>query len=713
VRYRSAVLSLCVVANGLLASGPIPALAESDDTKPLAVKEVVVSSTRLPDTPVDARTLPAKVTVITAEDIKKTGAKTVQEAIQWATGIVMYDQVGNAYQQSIDLRGFNGQPVPATTVVIDGQRINEPDFNTVNFDLIPYETIERIEIIPGASAIYGKNALGGVINIITKRGSDKHQVVGETLFGSFQRRRYALSASGPIGKFDYYASFSREAEDGFRDESDARLWRFFGKVGYRPTDQTDIALSYTYGDSRIAQAGTLPLSIAALDRRRNFTPGDFFDSESHVVRLTARQQLPLGFSINLNGFYRNLGQDQFTRGQTSLSTNDLTTESRGGVVQLTHDSTPLELRNQLSMGAEITRNDFGNRSVGSFFSFPGTFPAARNTEETIIGLYAQDTLHILSNLILTGGARYDKNDLDFVDKLDSANTGERTFSRITPRGGITFLPNSQSSVYFHYSQGFRVPTYNELFGLGVGVFGSANPNLRPVRSHNYEVGGKVQIARFGEVSLAFFLSEVRDEIIALCVDPSTCGSLSNPTNQNVDKSRRRGLEVTYKAKWTDHFDSIVNYTYTEATFQSDQVLNPYFIGFNPYLEQVRSGDSVPMVPKHRLSLTGNFHPTPSWTISLMGLYAGSQFHINDEENAQPQVPGYFLLNGRLAYEHEVPGGKLTGFLYLNNILDQKYSTFGIIAPNTLTGGGAPERFVMPAPGMSVYGGLSYRFEGLN
>lgn len=96
----------------------------------------------------------------------------------------------------------------------------------------------------------------------------------------------------------------------------------------------------------------------------------------------------------------------------------------------------------------------------------------------------------------------------------------------------------------------------------------------------------------------------------------------------------------------------------------------------------------------------------------MGLYAGSQFHINDEENAQPRVPGYFLLNGRIAYEHEVPGGKLTGFLHLNNILDQKYSTFGIIAPNTVTGGGAPERFVMPAPGFAVFGGLSYRFEGL-
>ncbi|NWF72976.1 MAG: TonB-dependent receptor plug domain-containing protein [Nitrospirae bacterium] len=107
-----AVLLSCLVAS--------TTHAESEEV--LETREVVVSSTRLPDAPVDAKTLPAKVTVITADEIKKSGAKTVQEAIQWATGIVMYDGVGNAFQQTVDLRGFNGLPVPNTTVFMDGQR---------------------------------------------------------------------------------------------------------------------------------------------------------------------------------------------------------------------------------------------------------------------------------------------------------------------------------------------------------------------------------------------------------------------------------------------------------------------------------------------------------------------------------------------------------------------------------------------------------------
>ncbi len=699
------ILNFCLPVSAARAQD----VAMADQADIVETPEVVVSSTRLPGEPVDARTLPAKVTVITAEDIRKSGAKTVQEAIQWANGIVMYDGVGNAFQQTIDLRGFNGLPVPNTTVFVDGQRMNEPDFNTVNFDLIPYETIDRIEIIPGAAAIYGKNAMGGVINIITKRGTDHHQATGETVFGSFHRERYTLNASGPIGKFDYYTNFSRETESGYRDESGARISRFFGKLGYRPTDHTDFTLSYTYVKDRLQQAGTLPLSQVAIDPRRNFTPGDYYDSESNVVRLTARHEFPLGFSVNANGFYRRLDQEQFTVFQSGRGTNIVDTESRGGVFQLHHKGEFLGHPNALVLGNEYTRNDFGSHGI-AFFSF-GSSSSLRSTDETILGLYAQDTFHVTSKLIVTAGVRYDRNDLGFVDNIDPTNNGSTVFHRTTPRAGVSYLVTPGASLYFNYGQGFRVPTYNELFGSGLGPFGAGNPNLRPVRSDNYEVGGKTRIQSWGEVSAAVFRADVRDEIYLTCGDPSTCGG-GITTNQNIPKSRRQGVETTLKAKFNESFDAALNYTYTEATFQGDLALNPYFIGFNPFIEHVKKGHTLPLVPKNRLSLTGNYHPAAGWTLSLTGLYVSTQFHQGDEENAQPRIPGYFTLNSRIAYERPVPGGHLSGFLMLNNMLDQRYYTSGIMAPNTLTGGGVVERFVMPAPGIAVYGGLSYRFEGL-
>lgn len=702
---------LCVwyVLSPILPAHALQELAMADQGDIVETPEVIVSSTRLPDAPVDARTLPAKMTVITSDDIRKSGAKTIQEAIQLGTGIVMYDGVGNAFQQTIDLRGFNGLPVPNTTVFVDGQRMNEPDFNTVNFDLIPYETIDRIEIIPGAAAIYGKNAMGGVINIITKRGADKHQATGETLFGSFHRERYTLNASGPIGKFDYYTNLSRETESGYRDESGARISRFFGKLGYRPTEHTDVTLSYTYVKDRLQQAGTLPQSQVAIDPRRNFTPGDYYDSETNVLRLNARHEFPFGFSINGNGFYRRLEQEQFTVFQSGRGTNIVETESRGGVFQLNQKGTVVGLPNSLVLGSEFTRNDFGSHGL-AFFSF-GSSSSSRSTDESIVGLYAQDTMHITSQVILTAGVRYDHNDLDFVDNVDAANNGSRVFHRTTPRAGLTYLVTPSTNLYFNYGQGFRVPTYNELFGSGLGPFGAGNPNLRAVRSDNYEVGAKTRMQSWGEVSLALFRADVRDEIYLTCGDPSTCGG-GITTNQNIPKSRRQGIEATVKVRFSKMFDGAVNYTYTQATFQGDLALNPYFVGFNPFIEQVKKGDTLPLVPKNRLSVTGNYHPAPGWTVSLTGLYVSSQFHQGDEENAQPRIPSYVTFNSRIAYERPVPGGHLSGFVMLNNMLNQRYYTSGIISPNTLTGGGAIERFVMPAPGIAIYGGLSYRFEGL-
>jgi len=713
VRTLLAGLWAVLLAGLCLCISVFSAYAEEQET--VETREVVVSSTRLPDTPVDARTLPAKVNILTAEDIRKSGAKTVQEAIQWANNIVMYDLVGNAFQQTIDLRGFNAQPVPSTSVFVDGQRINEPDFNTVNFDLIPFDTIERIEIIPGPATIYGKNAMGGVINIITKRGGKKHQVTGEAMGGSWARQRYTINASGPIGKFDYYTNFAREMEDGYRDDSGARISRAYGRFGYHPTEETDVTLSYTFVKDKLQQAGALPLSLADVNPRANFTPGDFVDHDTNVVRLTGRQGLPWGFSLNLNGFYRDLDEQQFTVGQpfpagtqNSTSQNNSSTQSWGGTVQLTQGTPILGHQNSLVLGVDLQRNDFGSvvAAASGIPLSPSTFNSRTDTNENILGLYAQDMLSLLPNLILTAGVRYDQDSIEtnFEDVSDSVfgtfatppTVSKKSFYRTNPRAGLSYLITPDSSLYFNYSQGFRVPTFFELFP----AVGFSNPDLKPVTSDNFEIGGKAGLWNWGEASLALFTSNIKNEIYFTC---TICAGLAfDGLNRNVDRTRRRGIEASFKARYNEFFDGSINYTFTEATFQSTFNIST--------TKTVIPGDTIPLVPKNRFSVTGNVHPVEGLTLTLIGLYVGSQYYLNDETNTHPRLPSYFLLNGRLAYERPVPGGRLTGFLMLNNILNQKYSTSGTIAANTLTGGGAQDQFVVPAPTFAIYGGLSYRFE---
>jgi outer membrane receptor protein involved in Fe transport len=487
-----------------------------------------------------------------------------------------------------------------------------------------------------------------------------------------------------------------------------------GKIGYRPSADSDLTLSYTYVKSRLLQAGSLPLSVLAIDRKRNFTPGDFFDSENNSVRLNGRQRLPLGLTLNGNLFYRHLGQELFTvsqpffpGGTNPISDNLFKSESEGGTVQLTHDARPFDHHNVFVIGGEYQRNNFGNR-----LNFPGPFPTLRSTKEDALGLFAQDTFTLMPEVLLTAGVRYDHDQMAFLDNITPTNNGSKRYNRMTPRAGITYFVTPSTSLYFNYSEGFRVPTFFELFAQG--TFGS-NPNLRPVKSKNYEIGMKSRVANWGEVHVALFRADVRDEILLVCGDPFTCGAFTFAANQNIDKSQRQGVEATLKGKYSQYFDGTINYTFTEATIESDLTLNPFFFGpfgATPYVEQVQKGATFPLVPKHRLGLTGNYHPLPEWTLSLTGLYVSTQFQINDEQNSQPRIPGYFLLNARVAYEHDAPGGKIAAFLLLTNILDQKYSTSGILAANNLTGGGAIERFFVPAPGIAIYGGLSYRFEGL-
>ena len=87
-----------------------------------------------------------------------------------------------------------------------------------------------------------------------------------------------------------------------------------------------------------------------------------------------------------------------------------------------------------------------------------------------------------------------------------------------------------------------------------------------------------------------------------------------------------------------------------------------------------------------------------------------QFLQGDESNERDRLQGYFVLNGRVAYERPVPGGILKGFLNVNNLLDNNYQTSGIYAANRITGGGATQQFVVPAPGIGLFGGINYRFE---
>jgi iron complex outermembrane receptor protein len=644
-----------------------------------ALEEIVVTATRLADAIQELRRVPGQVYVITVKDIEQTKARSVQEAIRQVPGIVLYDQNGNRFQPLVDLRGFNAQPNPTTSVFVDGVRVNEPDSNAVNFDLIPIQDVERIEVLPGATAIFGRNALGGVINIVTKRGTKVPQTTIEGAYGSFNHYRVSANTSGPLKAFDYYLGVVQDRESGFRNFSDGRVTRVTGKLGFRPTEPTDVSVSYSFANDALEQAGTMRLLDLAQDRRRNISPVDVYRNELSSVTLQARQRVGWGFSLAGNAFFRQTSREIENVGLTSVSRAVTDTETLGGTVQVSHEIRFWERVSRLSLGGEYQHGGVNSATSGSFLGFP--FRSKRLVDEDVTSFFAQEAIDLTSQLAATAAVRYDSAKFRFVDELTPANSGERRFPRATPRAGLTYTPWPVLSFYANYGEGFRIPTTDELFSLGVGT---SNPDLRPVKSQTYEVGIRGRAGGWLEGRAALFLTDVKDEVI---FDPTVPPF---GRNQNGPKSRRQGLEVEAKLRPHDRVDLLVNYAYTDARFRAAAALST---------GTVEKGDKVPLVPMHRLNGAVTYRPLAGLAVSLEGQYISRQVLLNDEANQVDfRIQDSFVLNARASYTWK----NFTWFVQGNNLTDAKYETFGI-----LSGG---DVFLMPAAGINVLGGVTIRFE---
>jgi len=658
---------------------------KGEEREIVRLPEVTVSSTRLLDVPLDLRRYPGQVRVVTGDEIETFERDTVPGVIQYEPGITLYNQTGNPFEPTLDMRGFSGEPVTETAVFLDGVRVNTPDFNIVDWDLLPVKDLQRIEVVPGTASIFGRNALAGVINLRTKRGGPVPEAKAEIAGGSFGQQRYRASVGGPVGGFDYYLGFTQELEDGFRQASDSNVTQLFAKVGRRIEGAgTDITGSFLFVTDHLEQPGTLPEAILNIDRTRNLTPGDFSDRTLYQGILNLRQELPAGFSAALNGFVRDLDREFFTVGLTSQSTNQTGILSGGLTAQVTHEATPFDHRNVFVAGVEYTRNDVNSKGSAQFTGFPPSL-AETKTDENVVGIYFQESFDLIPEvLILSGGGRYDWDRIDFSDLFDATNDRVRTFQHFSPRAGLNWNVTEDVGLYFSYSEGFRSPTVNELFAFFPF---SSNPDLDPPTGRTFEVGTRVRAGEYFEGTLALFQTDVDDEIVFVVTDPTTGGGI----NQNVQKTRRRGLELTLRGRYGNLINGFVNYSYVNATFETDALL-----ASGP----VRAGDDIPLVPRNRVGWGVNVSPVEGLTFSLAGLYVGPQFLSGDEANLSKPLDPYYVMTGRVNYRR----GPLTLFVQGNNITDAEYEVWGVLAF-----GGA--RFLMPAPGASVFGGVILEFSG--
>ena len=725
--HRSATLSLVLV----LVSAPLgaqqrdtlradTARARGDTTRASRLAPVRVTGTRLSRT-VDEN-VPARVDVV---DVRRAppGPPSAAEVVMRLPGVSTFDDQGTRVQPTLDVRGYSLSPVVGSpqgvSVFLDGVRVNEPDAQEMDFDLVPMEAVEHAELVRGPAAVFGKNSLAGALIMATARGGPTPSLETAGEAGAFGYRAGRITASGMAKGIDGYLLVRGSDEDGYRVDTPARTRMLFATVG-RKRDESDLALSVIAAHDRVFQAGSLPESWLEEEPNANYTSGDYFAPELAHVALRGETRLGSG-QLRGNMFVRRNDREQFNVNVGAPSVlASVRNQSLGGTAEVTFPMWLGTVPLTLTGGAEYGRNDIRYRIFQEATpdapvepdcdEATGLCENAQAAEDNS-ALYAQAMLTLGRSVVFTASARGDYVRIPFRDATDPENDGTSTFRRISPMLGAMYRPGSKLRTYASMSSGFRAPAALELacadpdapcplpFALG------DDPPLRPVIVWNYEAGVDWEPARALSFTLAGFRAEGRDEILFVSSERAS-GYF-----KNIARTRRQGVEVSGMASLRAGLRVTTSYAFIDATYQTAEPLASAI----PDAPAVSPGDRFPLSPAHRFSARiAITRALKSYVVDgdLSARAVSTQFLRGDEANRQAPIPGYAITSLRLGITHE----RATVTLNIDNLINTRYETFGVYGLNPLGPPGGPtpenpavERFLTPGYPRSVSITAALRF----
>jgi iron complex outermembrane receptor protein len=694
---RAALAALALLARPLAGQ---QADSVAKDTTTLA--PVVVTGVRLPTVREVARGLAGRTATLDATALDARGVRSLADALEQLPGVTTADELGATGQLDVSLRGFQVSPVigvpQGVTVYVDGVRANEPDAHEVNFDLLPLEDVERVDVVYGPSVLLGRNALGAAVSLVTRRGTNPPSREIEASAGSFGRYEVKAHAGARSGAWDYYVGARYEREDGWRQDTPSRIGTLFGKVGLL-NGVWDATLSYSGADNRIFQAGSLPESVATVAPQVNFTPGDYFAPRAHLVILNA-QRLVGPTQLAVNAFGRSLSSEQFNVNFVGSNSRQRTRVGIGGAaVQLSGTVRPGGRELDWVAGADA---DYQHTAVRIFAvprtGAPDSLTESVRTDQVDVGAFAGAGLRLGRSVTTTLAARYDWIRLPFEDLVDARHNGLNHYRRLSPRAALTWSGRRGHELFASLSRGFRAPAVVEIgcadpaaacplpFALG------PDPALRPVVATTSELGWRFRRASGGgalAASANLYRSDVRDDIFFIA------SSVTGGYFQNIGATRRAGVELALQ--WTAPRDVrlYANYGYTVATYRTTAVLATTR---DTAGETVRPGDVLPLVPDHRVN-AGISVPVitrpgccgPAIRAALDARYVGRQWLRGDEANATRRLSDYAVADASLT----VTWRELELRCMVRNVLDRRYVNFGAFAANPTVPGRPVQRWVTP------------------
>jgi len=641
---------------------PCFVFAQQED---VTLEEVVVTATRDVE---EVRKIPANVTVITRKEIERSNAQVVVDVLRDEVGVVVRDFYGNGKTASVDVRGF-GETAPLNTLVlVDGRRVNEIDLSGTDWTQIPLDQIERIEIVRGSgSVLYGDNAVGGVINIITKKPEKAFSAQAGIALGSYHFNKENGSVGGKWGPLGAILSFGYDATEGYRDNGWFRAKDIGGKITYDANENITLSLDGSFHRDDQGLPGGIPKTLLEEDRRATLSPEDKAETDDGYLDFGMKAGLWDVGRIEADLSYRERQVEDFFHSYSFEDERNLRTW--GFTPRYILEKPIGSHGNKLTAGLDLYRSE---SEVDYKYFYPGfAFTDYVEVKEKSVGAYFLDQFSILENLILSLGYRYEWVDYDLFQRSsnakDSLKEGEPAWNI-----GLDFLFGMRSSVFASVKRSFRFPVSDELIQY-YPTF-QVNPSMKPQTGYHYETGVRHAFTDEIECNLTLFWMDLEDEIF---FNPDTFA------NENFPETRRQGLEIGARLRPFPWLAIWGNYGYTKPILLKD-----------PF-----SGNDIPGVPRNKGSGGVDVELPKGFLLSGKVDAVGSRYLISDWQNQFEKLDGYYTVDAKLSYVWK----GLKAFVGVNNLTNQKYEEWAV------TNATGTSQVFYPSPERTFVGGVSYTF----
>jgi iron complex outermembrane recepter protein len=606
-----------VFALSVLACGPVAAQT--------LLAPVIVTATRFTD---DANGLPFGVSVITAADLRKSGATTVNEALMKLLGVPGRLDFYGGGDYMLDLRGFGATADSNQVVIVDGVRLSEADQGGTRLAGIPIDSVERIEVVRASSAVlYGEGATGGAIVVTTKGADgDARSARGYLALGSRALTEARAGASLGAGDLSLDVSGGQRVTDGHRANFRSNVENLSGALQWRH-EGLRAGVRHAEDKLRTGLPGALTAAEYDADPWQTTHPLDSADIANHNTNVFA--QATFGdWHVGLDAGRRRKELRSMTSfGGGPLSSYDYDIDARQNSVRARHARQFGSLANVLSAGADRAT---WSREVRSF-------GAATTAEQRSNGVYLQDDLTFGGGTRVNAGVRREHarktSDAAGVLRLDERLTAW-DFGILQPLGrGV--------SVFARAGRSFRFANADE------AAF-TVTDGLRPQTSRDLDVGAR-WVHAAGRAELRLYRNALKDEI---GYDPAGNGPFGPfGANVNLDRTRRQGAELELLQRLSADWQLRVNAAARQAKFTA-----------GPH-----EGHSTALVPRRTLAVGGD------WQLGsghqLTGLVNAVSSQYPDFENTC-SMPSYATADLRYAYrtaQVELAFG-------VANVTDRKYYT---------------------------------------